>query len=43
MSEHKVSEPFNILYFLGIVLALLLPTLPATLTWLRVVNSYAPF
>lgn len=43
MSDHKVTEPFNFLYFLGVVLALLLPTLPATLTWLRVVNGYAPF
>ncbi|MHA2939951.1 hypothetical protein ACXJY6_16850 [Vibrio sp. RC27] len=43
MSEKEFKEPFNIFYFLGLLLVLLLPTLPATLTWLRVANGFAPF
>ena len=39
----RVQEPFNIYYFLGVVAVLLIPTLPATLTWIRVFNGYAGF
>lgn len=28
------KEPFNAMYFLGFILVLLLPTLPASLSWL---------
>ncbi|WP_170961611.1 hypothetical protein [Vibrio genomosp. F6] len=37
------NEPYNIFYFLGLVAALLIPTLPATLTWIRIFNGYAVF
>ena len=29
------KDPFNIFYFIGFILVLLLPTLPATLSWLK--------
>lgn len=35
MSE-PFKDPFNILYLIGFVAVLLIPTLPATLTWLKV-------
>ncbi len=34
MSE-QFKDPFNILYLLVFVLLLLIPTLPATLSWLK--------
>jgi len=43
MSQQEFKEPFNLLYFLGIVLALLIPTLPATLTWIKVIYGPFPF
>lgn len=36
MADDNFKEPFNFLYFVGIILALLLPTLPATLTWIGI-------
>lgn len=32
--EHGFKDPYNPLYFLGLLVALLLPTLPASLTLL---------
>ena len=29
------KDPFNLVYFVGFILVLLLPTLPATLSWLK--------
>jgi hypothetical protein len=29
------KDPFNIIYFVGFLLVMLLPTLPATLSWLK--------
>lgn len=29
------KDPFNILHFIGFILVLLLPTLPASLSWLK--------
>lgn len=43
MANQEFKEPFNIYYFLGVVAVLLIPTLPATLTWIRVLNGYATF
>lgn len=43
MSDQEFKEPYNIFYFLGFIAALLIPTLPATLTWIRVMNGYAGF
>ncbi|SEG43610.1 hypothetical protein SAMN04488244_11425 [Vibrio hangzhouensis] len=43
MSDTEFKEPYNIFYFLGFIVALLIPTLPATLTWIRVLNGYAGF
>ena len=43
MADKEFKAPYNVLYFLGFILALLVPTLPATLTWIRVVNGYAGF
>lgn len=43
MADKEFKEPYNVLYFLGFIAALLIPTLPATLTWIRVVNGYAGF
>ncbi|MGR5205592.1 MULTISPECIES: hypothetical protein [Vibrio] len=43
MADNDVKEPYNIFYFLGFVAVLLIPTLPATLTWIRVMNGYATF
>lgn len=36
MGHEPFKEPFNLWYFLGIVLALLVPTLPATIGWFKV-------
>jgi hypothetical protein len=41
MADKEFKEPYNILYFLGFIAVLMIPTLPATLTWLRVFNGYA--
>ncbi|WP_219601832.1 hypothetical protein, partial [Vibrio parahaemolyticus] len=43
MADKDFKEPYNIFYFLGFIAVLLIPTLPATLTWLRVMNGYAGF
>ena len=32
------KDPFNFVYFLGFLLVLMLPTLPATLSWLKHMN-----
>lgn len=29
------KDPFNVMYFVGLILVLLLPTLPASLSWLK--------
>ncbi|ABI72255.1 hypothetical protein SHLI107390_16615 [Shewanella livingstonensis] len=29
------KDPFNIFYFIGFILVLLIPTLPASLSWLK--------
>ncbi|CAM4431476.1 hypothetical protein ACPV5L_06530 [Vibrio astriarenae] len=39
MAETDFKEPYNVFYFLGFVVALLIPTLPATLTWLSVLQN----
>ncbi len=43
MADHDFQEPYNIFYFFGFIAALLIPLLPATLTWIRVVNGYSVF
>jgi hypothetical protein len=43
MADKEFKEPYNVFYFLGFIAVLLIPTLPATLTWLRVMNGYAGF
>lgn len=35
MSSQPFKDPFNVMYFIGFILVLLLPTLPASLTWLK--------
>ncbi|MDP2575558.1 hypothetical protein [Vibrio penaeicida] len=41
MSEQdNYKDPYNFLYFLGFIAVLLIPTLPATLTWIRVFTGY---
>ncbi len=35
MSSQPFKDPFNFMYFIGFILVLLLPTLPASLTWLK--------
>jgi hypothetical protein len=32
------KDPFNFLYFIGFIFVLLLPTLPASLTWLKLLG-----
>ncbi len=34
--DANFKEPFNALYLIGFLLVLLVPTLPATLQWLKV-------
>ncbi|AQS36839.1 hypothetical protein Sps_01674 [Shewanella psychrophila] len=29
------KDPFNIIYFIGFILVMMIPTLPATLSWLK--------
>lgn len=43
MADKVFKEPYNVFYFLGFIAALLIPTLPALLTWIRVVNGYSGF
>ncbi len=38
MSDTNFKEPYNIFYFLGFIAVLLIPTLPATLTWLEILS-----
>ncbi|KKA46129.1 hypothetical protein EHW63_06440 [Salinivibrio sp. VYel9] len=35
--EHDFKEPYNVKYFIGFLLVLLIPTLPASLTWLGII------
>lgn len=30
------KDPFNIIYFIGFILVMMIPTLPATLSWLKI-------
>ncbi|WP_220736333.1 hypothetical protein [Shewanella sp. c952] len=32
------KDPFNIVYFIGFILVMLLPTLPASLSWLKIMG-----
>ena len=32
--EHGFKDPYSVKYFFGFLIALALPTLPASLTWL---------
>lgn len=36
--EHDFKESYNVLYFLGFVVALLLPTLPMSLSLLQILS-----
>ncbi|SHH27208.1 hypothetical protein SAMN02745129_1671 [Ferrimonas marina] len=35
MADKEFKEPFNLFHLLGLLAVLLIPTLPATLTWLK--------
>ncbi|MGI1946528.1 MULTISPECIES: hypothetical protein [Shewanella] len=35
MSSEPFKDPFNFMHFAGFILVLLLPTLPASLMWLK--------
>ncbi|QDE30874.1 hypothetical protein FH971_07770 [Shewanella polaris] len=35
MMSQPFKDPFNIFYLFGFILVLLIPTLPATLAWLK--------
>ncbi|ELR67303.1 hypothetical protein C942_01231 [Photobacterium marinum] len=37
--EQGFKDPYNFKYFVGFLMALALPTLPASLTWLGVLAS----
>ena len=37
--EKDFKDPYNVFYFIGFLLALLLPTLPATLTWIKIISG----
>lgn len=37
--EHVFKDPYNFKYFVGFLIALALPTLPASLTWLGMLAS----
>lgn len=39
MSDQNFKEPYNVFYFLGFIAALLIPTLPATLTWVDILSQ----
>ncbi|MEI8671356.1 hypothetical protein P4S52_04520 [Vibrio sp. SA48] len=43
MADQDFKEPYNVFYFLGLITVILIPTLPATLTWIRVFNGYSGF
>ena len=43
MADENFKEPYNIFFFWGFIAVLLIPPLPATLTWIRVFNGYAGF
>ncbi|WP_255091196.1 hypothetical protein [Vibrio aestuarianus] len=43
MADKDFKEPYNVFYFLGLIAVILIPTLPATLTWIRVFNGYSGF
>ncbi|WP_299007614.1 hypothetical protein [uncultured Shewanella sp.] len=34
--EKSFKDPFNIFHFIGFILVLLIPTLPASLSWLKI-------
>ncbi|KDM93202.1 membrane protein [Photobacterium galatheae] len=36
--DHHFKEPYNLKYFFGFLVAMLLPTLPASLTWLGILS-----
>lgn len=36
MADHQFKEPYNIFHFLGLLAVLLIPTAPATLTWIKI-------
>ncbi|SON50133.1 conserved protein of unknown function [Vibrio tapetis subsp. tapetis] len=41
MESNKAhKDPYNIFYFIGFIAVLLIPTLPATLTLLQVINGH---
>ncbi|KLV04310.1 membrane protein [Photobacterium ganghwense] len=37
--EHGFKDPYSVKYFFGFLLAMALPTLPASLTWLGILSS----
>ncbi len=37
----EFKDPYNFAYFLGLVSVLALPTLPAILTWIKVMGGYS--
>ncbi|GAA5189140.1 hypothetical protein GCM10025772_10840 [Ferrimonas gelatinilytica] len=39
MADQQFKEPYNILHFLGLVAVLLIPTAPATLTWIKILTQ----
>ncbi len=36
MNREPFKDPYNIFHFIGFLLVLLIPTLPASLSWLKV-------
>ena len=38
MSEENFKDPYSLRHFLGLLLVLLIPTLPATLTLIKVLS-----
>jgi len=39
VSEENFKDPYSMRYFLGFVLVMLIPTLPATLTLIKVLSN----
>ncbi len=39
MASKEFKEPYNIYHFLGFLLVLLIPTLPASLTWIKILTQ----
>ncbi len=39
VADNNFKEPFNLLHFLGLLAVLLIPTLPATLTWFKLLSQ----